>query len=450
MEYSTKKNKNATVDLTVHFTAEETEIGFSKAYEKARLKAKVPGFRVGKAPLKTVEKMLGDSVAEDAINFTLNDGIQEFFPKLDPKPFRIPKFEVESFDRTKGFTAKTVYITFPEVTLPKFKKIKIEPFEVMPNDSDILKELEAIKKNMARNVLKEEGESLITGNLIEMNYKFAPEGIDLPKEGSIGKYLIGDSRNPAGFDEKILDIKVGETKSFIYTYPDVFPESPESAGKPYNYEITCSAAYTVTYPEINDDLASEYDGSANLDELKMKLKDSLSKSSNEELKRKTISEMYNKLIEEAKFVIPDALVEEEGNYVYQSMFEQYKIPFVSMDEYATSTKSTLEETKKKFSDMGLKRLQGYFLRQKIAEEEKISVSEEELKQKLEEVAVVYGQSYDSFLKSLEKDGRIGTIRENIQMEKVDNFLYEAVEKKNPKTISLEEASKVLNRENQPT
>ena len=98
--------------------------------------------------------------------------------------------------------------------------------------------------------------------------------------------------------------------------------------------------------------------------------------------------------------------------------------------------------------MGLKRLQGYFLRQKIAEEEKLSVPEEELKQKLEDVAKVYGQTYEAFLQSLQKDGRLGTIQENILMEKVDNFVYESVEKKNPKVINLEEASKILNGEKQ--
>lgn len=449
MEYSTKKNKNATVDLTVHFTAEELEQGFQKAYEKARHKAKVPGFRPGKAPLKTVEKMLGDSVAEDAINFSLNEGIVEFFPKLDPKPFRMPKFNVDTFDRGKGFTAKTVYLTYPEVTLPKIKKVKIEPYQVIPSEADIQKELEAIQKNMARNVLKEEGEVLQTGNLIEMSYKFSLDGTELPQENMNGKYHIGDERNPVGFDEKILGMKVGETRSFLYTYPEDFPLSPESAGKTYQYEINCTTAYNVNYPAIDDDFASEYDGSENVDALKSKLQESLAKSSTEELKKKSMTEIYNKLIDEAKFIIPDELISEEAEYVYQTMFEQYKIPFVTMEDYAKSTNSSLEETKEKFSSMGLKRLQGYFLRQKIAEEEKIVVPEEELREKLEEIAKVYGQTYESFLQSLEKEGRLGTIQENILMEKVDNFVYESVEKKNPKTISLEEASKILNGEKQP-
>ncbi|MCG9874562.1 MAG: trigger factor [Leptospiraceae bacterium] len=448
MEYSTKKNKNATVDLTVHFTAEELEQGFQKAYEKARHKAKVPGFRVGKAPLKTVEKLLGDSVAEDAINFSLNEGIIEFFPKLDPKPFRMPKFNVDTFDRTKGFTAKTVYLTYPEVTLPKIKKVKIEPYQVTPSSADIQKELEAIQKNMARNVLKEEGEVLQTGNLIEMSYKFSLEGSELPVESTNGKYQIGDERNPQGFDEKILGMKVGETRTFLYTYPSDFPISPESAGKTYQYEITCTAAYNVNYPAIDDDFASEYDGSENLETLKSKLQESLAKSSTEELKKKSMTEIYNKLIDDAKFIIPDELIAEEAEFVYQTMFEQYKIPFISMEDYAKSTNSSIEETKEKFTSMGLKRLQGYFLRQKIAEEEKISVPEEELKQKLEDVAKVYGQTYEAFLQSLQKDGRLGTIQENILMEKVDNFVYESVEKKNPKVINLEEASKILNGEKQ--
>ncbi|WCL48511.1 trigger factor [Leptospira sp. GIMC2001] len=448
MDYKTKKNNNATVDLTINFTSEELEKGFVKAYEKARNKVKVPGFRVGKAPIKTVEKMLGDSVGEDAINFVLQDAMSDLFPKLEFIPIRFPRFEVESFDRAKGFTAKATYDTRPEVTLPKYKKVKIEPLIVVPTDSDIQQEIDRIQKSMARNVLKEESSSVEAGNLIEMNYKFCLESEELPAKSNTGKYQLGDSRNPAGFDDFILGMKSGETKKFSFTYPANFEPSPESSGKTYIYEVTCTAIYTVTLPSIDDDLASEYDGSENLEALKSKLREDLGKAKTEELKTRSFQEIYNKLVDEAKFIIPESLIQEEGEHVYKAMFEQYKIPFVSMEEYAKNTNSTLAETQEKFKTMGLKRLQGYFLRHKIAEEEKLELSDEDLNTKLGEIAGAFGESVETFRKRLEKEGRIESIRENFIMEKVDNFVYEAVEKKNPKTISLADASKILNGENQ--
>ncbi|MCC5815094.1 MAG: trigger factor [Leptospira sp.] len=450
MEYKVKKNNNATAELTIHFTAEELEKGFDKAYLQNKDKVKVPGFRPGKAPLERIKKILGDSVTEDAINHTLNDAIIELFPKLDPKPFRIPRFNIqdEKLDRSKGFSAVGVYDTFPEVTLPKYKKIKVDTYEIKPSDADIQKELEIIQNSLARNVLKEEGEDLQTGNLIEMKYRFCPAEEELPEEKLTGKYKIGQKENPPGFDENLIAMKVGDTKAFDFTYPAEFPQAPESAGKTYKYEITVTAAYNVNLPAIDDDMASEYDGSENLAELKNKIQDRIVAAKNEELKTFTFTDIYAKMVEEGKFVIPENLIKEEGEHVFQTMFQQYNLPPISMKEYSEKIGAPLEETQKKFQEMGLKRLQGYFLRLKIAEEEKIQVTPEEFQEKMKVMAESFGEDFDKFLKRMEKEERIPAIQDNLLMEKVDNFVYESVEKKGPKSLSLEESDKLLKRENQ--
>jgi trigger factor len=446
MEYKVKKNNNATAEIQIQFTSEELEFGFQKAYEKSRDKVKVPGFRPGKAPLKTIEKILGDSVAEDAINFALNDAIVQIFPKLDPIPLRIPRFEVEQFDRTKGFTAKANYDTYPEVTLPKYKKVKIETYEVSPSDADLSKELETIRRSMGRNILKEEGDPVEQGNLLEIQYRFAMEGESLPEKINTGKYQMGESKNPPGFDDQLLGMKLDETRTFDFTYPSDFPASPESAGKKYTYEVKVTAMYRVQYPELDNDFASEYDGSESLDALKAKLKENMTKKAQEDLKIRSMTEIYEKLVEEAKFVIPENLVKEEAENVYQQMFSQYRVPAVSMEEYAKNTDQTLAEVQDRFQKLGLKRLQVYFLRHKVAEEEKITVTEEEWRERLGSLAAMFQESLESFEKRMQKEGRLDSIRDNILLEKVDNFIYDAVEKKNPKTISLDEVSKLLNRE----
>lgn len=452
MDYKVKKNNNATAELTIHFTAEQLDAGFDKAYEKNRDKVKVPGFRPGKAPLDRIKKLLGDSVFDDAVNFTLNDAIIEIFPKLDPKPFRFPRFTIEDekLDRTKGFTAKAIYDTFPEVSLPKYKKVKVDSYTVVPSNADIQKELESIQKDMARNVLKEDGEEIQATNLIEMNYRFAPESEPLPEQTHTGKYHLGHEANPPGFDEHILGMKVGEKKTFNFVYPKDFPASPESAGKTFQYDIEITAGYTITYPEIDDDFASEHDGSENLDELKTKIRNKLAEVKTEEVMNYTLNEIYDKLIEEGKFIIPESLIQEEADSVFKSMFAQYGVPPISMEEYAKQVGTDLEETRKIYQATGLKRLQAYFLRMKIAEEEKIQITEEDFQEKMKELAGAFREDLETFTKRMTKEDRISAIRENFLLEKVDKFVHNAVEKKSPKTITIEEASKILKREKKTT
>lgn len=272
MEFTAKKNNNATCDLSIQFSAEEVRSAYSKAYKNASEKVKIPGFRPGKAPLNMVEKVLGDSVMDDAANIMLNQAMADLFDKLEHKPIRLPQFQMETFDKNTGAKAKATYDTKPEVTLPKLKKIKIQPKEIKISDADIQKELEGIQKNMARNSLKEEGEPVESADLLEINYKFKEVGKEYPEQGQVGKFQMGAPQNPPGFETNLLGMKLNDTKEFSFTYPDSYPQSPESAGKSITYTVTVSAIYKVTYPDINDDFASEVDGSANLQELKEKQK----------------------------------------------------------------------------------------------------------------------------------------------------------------------------------
>lgn len=450
MDYKVKKNNNATAEITIQFTAEELDAGFNQAYEKNKGKVKVPGFRPGKAPMDRIRKILGETVLEDAINITLNTAIVEVFPKLDPKPFRIPQFAItdEKFDRTKGFTAKATYDTYPEVTLPKYKKVKIDTYTVSPSTEEIQKELETIQQNQARNELQEEGTVIESGHLIEINYRMAPAGEELAEGTRTGKLKMDSPTNPPGFVENLLGVKIGETKEFTYTYPEVFPESPESAGKAFRYEIKVTAGYTVNLPPIDDDLASEFDGSESLEALKTKIRDRIVQTKSEELKNHSFVEIYNKLVEEGKFIIPESLVNDEAEFIYKTMFEQYRVPFVSMEEYSKQVGTSVEETRERFQKMGLKKLQGYFLRLKIAEEEKIQLTDTELQERLRELAVAFGETPEAFLKRMQKEDRISSIRENMLMEKIDQFVYDSVEKKSPKTVTVAEATQILGKENQ--
>ncbi len=443
MEFTAKKNNNASCDLTISFNASEVEVAYKKAYENASSKVKIPGFRPGKAPLNMVEKVLGDSVIDDAANIMLNNAMADLFDKLEHKPIRIPQFQVESFDRKTGAKAKTTYDTKPEITLPKLKKIKIQPKEIKIQDSDLQKELEGMQKNMARNSLKEDGDSVEATDLLEMNYKFKEEGKEYPEASQTGKYQMGAPQNPPGFDSELLGLKANEEKEFNFRYPDSFPQSPESAGKVFTYNIKVTALYKVTYPEINDDFASEVDGSANLQELKDKTKKQLADIFENALKKKAIDEAYAEIIKESKFVIPESLVKEETDGVFQNFMQEFGLPATSIAEYAKKLGKEEAEVRESFAKAAEKRIQTYLLKHKIGEEHKIAISDEEMEAGYEKEAATQGIPAESLKKEVQKQRAETFYRDKFLFDKIDEFVYSEVEKKSPKSVSTEEAEKLL-------
>ncbi|MCB1179452.1 MAG: trigger factor family protein, partial [Leptospiraceae bacterium] len=117
MEYKVTKLEDAKADVHLTFSAQDIEEAYTKAYKKAATKAKINGFRPGKAPLEMVKKALGESVAEDAINILLTDTFEDLYPKFDFKPYNQPKIEIEKFERTETLIAKATFEVGPEVKL---------------------------------------------------------------------------------------------------------------------------------------------------------------------------------------------------------------------------------------------------------------------------------------------------------------------------------------------
>ncbi|PJZ66361.1 trigger factor [Leptospira wolffii] len=453
MEFKTKKNQNASVELKLTFDKNDLEKAFDKAYLEKQKNLKVPGFRPGKAPLEMVKRHLGDSVANDAINLLLVDSISELSSKLEYKMVRFPKFTVEDYVPGKSLVATAVYDSEPEVTLGKYKKIKIKLPEVQITEEDLQDELLTIRKQLARKLLREPGEGAEAGDIVDMEFEVKEEGQEAKnaKNGS-SDYKLGEPNNLPGFDDHLYGIKSGETKPFSYTYPNDYGRE-DLAGKTVQFDMTLKAIYKEVLPDADDDLASEYDGSASLQELKDKIKDALTKNYTEGVKSKKLEEVYKELVEDSKFVFPDSFINEESEHVYQNMMQDIlgrgqggrispeHIP--SIEKYAEMVGKPLEEIRNSFKTIAENRLKGYFARQKLAASENITLSEDDFQKEIASLASRYGMQEADFKKELEKGKLLETYRDNFLAKKIDDTLFQLVEKKYNEKMSIRQLKEFL-------
>ncbi|TGK00704.1 trigger factor [Leptospira semungkisensis] len=453
MEFKTKKNQNASVELKLTFDKNDLEKAFEKAYKEKQKELKVPGFRPGKAPLDMVKRHLGDSVANDAINLLLAETVSDLSGKLEHKMVRFPKFTVEDYIPGKSLLATAVYDSEPEVTLGKYKKIKIKLPEVQVTDEDVVEELQFVRKQLARKLLREPQEGAEANDIVDMEFEVKEEGKEPTnaKNGS-SDYKLGEANNLPGFDDHLYGMKTGELKNFSYTYPADYGRE-DLANKTVEFAMTLKAIYKEVLPELDDDLASEYDGSTSLQALKDKFKEDLTKNYTEGVKSKKMEEIYKELVEDSKFVFPDSYVNEESEHVYQGMMQDVlgrgqggRIPkehIPSIEKYAEMVGKPLEEIRSSFKDIAENRLKGYFARQKLAAAENISLSDEEFDKEISSLASRYGMPDADFKKELEKGKLIETYRDNFLAKKIDDTLFQLVEKKYNEKMSIRQLKEFL-------
>ncbi|PJZ50035.1 trigger factor [Leptospira saintgironsiae] len=452
MEFKTKKNQNASVDLKLTFDKNDLEKAFEKTYKEKQKDLKIPGFRPGKAPIEMVKRHLGDSVANDAINLLLLETVSDLSGKLEHKIVRFPKFTVEDYVPEKSLVATAVYDTDPEVSLGKYKKIKIKLPEVQVTDEDITEELQFVRKQLARKLLREPSEGAEKGDIVDMEFEVKEDGQE-PKNAKNGSsdYKLGEANNLPGFDDNLYGIKTGETKNFTYTYPSDYPRE-DLAGKKMEFAMTLKAIYKEVLPELDDDLASEYDGSTSLQVLKDKIKTDLQKNYTDAVKNKKMEDIYKELVADSKFIFPESYLTEESEHVYQNMMQdvlgrgQARIPkeqIPSIEKYAEMVGKPLEEVRDSFKTIAENRLKGYFSRQKLASAENIVLTDEDFDREISTLASRYGMPDADFKKELEKGKLLETYRDNFLAKKIDDTLFQLVEKKYNEKMSIRQLKEFL-------
>ncbi|PJZ31517.1 trigger factor [Leptospira kmetyi] len=444
MDYKTKKNSNATVDIKLTFEASDIEKAFDKTYAEKQKDVKIPGFRQGKAPLHLVKKQLGDAVASDAINNLILDGMTSILTKLEHPMVRFPKFEIQDYQPGKTLVATAVYETNPEITLGKYKKVKIKLPEVNVTDSDVAEELETIRKQLARKQLKEEGQTAASGDIIDMEYTVHEKDQE-PKNASntSNDYHLGHESNLKGFDENLYGLKAGEKKEFSHTFPEDYSQN-EVAGKTFEYSVTIKALYANILPAVDDDLASEFDGSESLNALKEKIRKNLKERFEEGIRNKKMEEIYKEIIDDSKYIFPDSYVKEESEHVFHNMIHEFRLPHITMEKYAEMIKKDLKEVQESFKNLAETRLKHFFTRQKIAQTENITYSDTDFDADLEKLASSYQISLSDLKKELKKGKLMNNYRENFFAKKVDDTLFDLVEKKYTDKLSIGQVKDYLN------
>ena len=438
MEYTITKNETS-ADLHLTYFPDDIEGAFIKAYEKASKKAKIDGFRPGKAPLNIVKKVLGESVTQDALNILLSDSISNLQSKLEFKTFGDPKIEIQKFERKETLIAVASFELAPEVQLGAYNNLPISTHEIEVNDLDIDEHLKEIQFQLAKTSIKESGELVEDKDLIDMDF------VSKNSEGKIvqqkDKYLHYLGKNPLNheLEKHLIGMKVGEDKDFEYIYPETTPEK-SLVGTKLFYSIKMNEIFKVLLPELDDAFANEWrEDFQTLEDLKNNLKDSLRKSIANRLEQRYFDSLLRQILEKSSYKIPDSMIKNEIDHVYHESIHEMGLGHIPIEKLAEILKKDSTELKKSYEErasINIKNILGIY---KIAELEKLTVEQDEL----ENAFQGYRNNLSpEKLKEIDVNKVVRNLHENILIDKVFKFLRknskETIEK-----ITVAQAEEIL-------
>ena len=369
MKHTINKKPGSIIELGIELTKDEFQEYWQKASDQATSQVDLKGFRKGNVPKELAEKAIDkDKVFEiatqEAVRSSLNNLVEENDWTLIAQP------EIEITSSVDGLKYKGTITTFPEVKLGNYKKVAASKMkEVKSKLSDIKVEEDDVKKSLewlrnSRAQIIAVSREAKTGDVVKIDY-------EVNGEKSSDQFILGEGKFLPGFEAKILDHKAGDEESFQLTIPEDYWKE-EMRGKKLDFKVNLKEVFERKLPEINDKFAKALGNFKDVAELKENIKKGILEEKQTKEKEKAHINIIDEVIKSSQIEPPQVMIDRTLNGLVKEAEATWK----------NSGKSE-EEVKKDFEPTARKRVLSHLVIYKIAEQENLNPTEEDLKQEIQ-------------------------------------------------------------------
>ena len=389
------------------------------AFVKLNKKAKIDGFRPGKAPRSVFEKKYGkQDILYEAADKFINDKYREIL--LDDKLFPIvePKVDVKKLD-DDSLEVEFIIITEPKVKLGEYKNLGVKKKEAKVSKDEIEHELSYLLERYAE-IAEKDGE-VENGNIAIIDFKGLKDGVAFDG-GTAENYEleIGSNTFIPGFEEGIIGMKKGEEKDLNLTFPKDYA-SEELRGQKVVFKVKVNEVKERIVPELNEEFFEDLAMPEvnNEEDLRKTLKEQIKAHKEYHLENEFIDELLEKASANMEIEIDEEIVDAEVHYMYEDFLQKLKMQGITEElylKYANTTKEKIEESMKEEAN---KRVKYRYLLKEIIKKEKIKVSDKEAEKEIEDMAKHYNVDKEEVLKEI---GNIEYLKNDMAMKKALDVL----------------------------
>jgi trigger factor len=409
--------------LRIEVDPQAVDLEFEKVTKQVLKHASLPGFRAGKAPRAMVEKVYLEHIDTEVRKQIIGQAYQEALKEHKLRPVGQPDVEEIQFGRGIACQFAVTIDTAPEFELPEYRGLPVRIVSSTVTDQDMEKAMEVLRQQ--RGSYTDMDRAAVQGDFLVVNYngfcegkpiaEIAPAAQGLSERKNFWIHLAEEGFLP-GFIEQLVGVKAGEKRKVNVKFDAGFAETA-LANKDGEFEVEVLKVKEHQLPEINVEFAKSY-GAADVEALRVGVRHDLEV----ELKNKVSNEIANQivkaLLERITCDLPEsAVTAETRNVVYD---------VVKRNKERGITKEAIDEKKEEiysFANSNAKdRVKTHFILNRIAENEKIRPSREEIAQRITQMAAHYQIPLPKLVRQLEENKGISEIAERIMIEKVIDFL----------------------------
>ncbi|MFU8893598.1 MAG: trigger factor [Luteolibacter sp.] len=427
MNIVVEKQPKCVAILRAEIPAETVTERRDKIVNRYASKARIPGFRPGKAPKAVVAKKFGSEVQEELAEILFSEACQKGMEQEDLKVIQFGA-PVDMRITETGCTFETTLTLAPDFKLPEYKGVSITIPKQPDIEAELEKALEELRQRQAdfQNV---DGRAAKEGDFLVCDYSSTLDG--KPTSEAVGKdvgYLTGrenfwikvdEASFLPGFATQVTGIQVGETREFPLTLPEDFPIS-DLSGKELQFKVEAREIKEAVLPELNDELAAKVLPGQSLEQLKDLIRENIRNEQERRSSDMKVNKIVEALLASTSFEVPEALVRQETQSQADSMVDRGIQQGLSNEEIAAHQAEIFNQATARAES----NLRSNFILQEIARAESLVVADNELLNHLAQIAMSRKEQPKKLIKQLANEGRIEGIRRSMLIGKAIDFLLE--------------------------
>lgn len=428
MSLQVEKLEKNMAKLTIEVPAEEMEKATEAAYQKNKNSMSVPGFRKGKVPRAMIEKMYGKGVfLEEAANSVIPGAYEKAYDECGEEIVSSPEIDVVTLEAGQPFVFTATVALKPEVTLGKYKGVKIDKVDAEVTEEEINAVIEKERENNSR-TKSVEGRPVQDKDTAVIDFEGFVDGEAF--EGGKGEnydLVIGSHSFIDTFEEQLIGKNAGEEVEVNVTFPEEY-HAKELAGKPALFKVTIKDIKEKELPELDDEFASEVSEFDTLDEYKADVKKNLVEKKEADAKNQKEMAAIEAVIADAAMEIPDAYVQTVQRQMVDEFAQRIQMQGLSMEQYLKLTGSNIAMMEEQIKPQALKRIQSRLVLEAVVEAEKIETSEEDFEKEVARLAEAYKMETDQVKEMIGEKGK-EEIMKDLAVTKAAEFVTENAKEK---------------------
>ena len=420
MKCKVEKTENSNeVKLELTIEAQKFDEAIKKVYFQSAKYFNIPGFRKGKAPINIVEKYYGKEIFyEDAFNEVAPEAMEEALKENNIEAVSRPDIDVTQIEKGKDLIFTAILQTKPEAELGKYKGIEIPKIEYTVSDEDIEHELGHMQEHNSR-IISVDDRPVEKGDISVIDFEGFVDGEAFEGGKAEGHELeIGSNAFIPGFEDQIIGMKIDEEKEIKVKFPDEY-FSKDLAGKEATFKVKLHEIKKKELPELDDEFAKDTSEFDTLEELKKNIKERMEKDNEQKQKYETEEAVIKAVCENVKVDIPSGMIENEIEDMLKNIENRLSYQGLKLEQYLQMMGKTEEEVKKEYEPQAIDAIKSRLMLEAVIKAEKIEAAEDEIVERVKEMAKNYGKSDEEFL---ENEYVRNYMKNGIESEKALDFL----------------------------